>query len=364
MADTARMTLFPQELIPWQDVARLTANLLIPFRHQSTGIECVTGGVTYTEIPGKGILSLPILLNEEKWQLIRLRLSELPALRYPIPLDTARKFIDGFLSYADAPNWVPRLLTGGDLRQDQENRVRLFQEEKLELQKAAASGQIFLIDTTRRACRVLTNEVYLSSIEAVKYLETKGLIDQAYRTKRDWKALLEEPNIVDLVEERRGYWGHSKALEEKGVLKYRENLVLDAIRRFEMNGLVPSVVSQRAIVQETSESALVHSRMDVSMSDGGRLSANANMVNVHLDTIRSEVALEKSKEDTKGLNSGVRSVRMRDVQNMLGKKSRGSIYTLMDEDPDFPKPHKLTDGGVNMWLESEILDYIGKKRRG
>jgi predicted DNA-binding transcriptional regulator AlpA len=59
-------------------------------------------------------------------------------------------------------------------------------------------------------------------------------------------------------------------------------------------------------------------------------------------------------------SSPIRAVRMREVSNLTGF-SPATVWRKVKQDPEFPRPYKLSPG-VTVWDEAEILSWIvGKK---
>jgi predicted DNA-binding transcriptional regulator AlpA len=59
--------------------------------------------------------------------------------------------------------------------------------------------------------------------------------------------------------------------------------------------------------------------------------------------------------------STTRAIRLPEVCRLTGT-SRATIWRRLHDDPDFPKPFKLS-AGITVWDEREVLDWLVAKKK-
>jgi predicted DNA-binding transcriptional regulator AlpA len=61
------------------------------------------------------------------------------------------------------------------------------------------------------------------------------------------------------------------------------------------------------------------------------------------------------------LPSPSRAIRLPEVCRLTGA-SRATVWRRLHDDPDFPKPFKLS-AGITVWDEREVLDWLVAKKK-
>ncbi len=387
--------LFPEEIIPWDEVVRLVINLRIPFRHSAKGIECITGGVSsYMSVPDGRIQWLPLVLKDNQWEFIKEHLQDLPSLEFPVPLGIANEFIDKFIMLKDSPNIVPSFLTLNSLINDQIARYSQFTSEKEELNRIVSECVVFLVDASWRTCKNLTHGVYFTKRDAIQYLGKKGLLDRAFATGCSWREQIREPEIEGLpppIEDR--YYGLPQELIKMGIQEYRKTLTL---RRSEavasqLAQLLSKLAEAEQVIEkdsgETNAPAPVIEPVSELVKNGSNLavdvvpmiqvSSPSTIVNNNVkpnpskDLVVSERDVAKPTNENPVTKSEIklvgesdpaatRLIGMKEVMERLGV-TRQTVYNYMDPDssshiPEFPLPRMLN--GENKWIESEIDTFV------
>lgn len=386
--------LFPEEIIPWDEVVRLVINLLIPFRHRAKGIECITGGFSsYKSVPDGLIQWLPFVLKDKQWEFIKEHLQDLPSLEFPVPLGIANEFIEKFIMLKDSPSIVPSFLTRASLIDDQRKRDSLFVPEKEELNRLVSEHDVFLVDASRKKCIGLAHGAYFTKREAIHYLEKKGLLDRAFAMGCSWGDQIREPEIGGLpppIEDR--YYGLPQELITMGIQEYRRTLTL---RKYEVVAsqlaqLHPKFGTEQVIEEDSGEiisSAPVSELDSIPVENGPNLAVDVvPLIQVSLpttvgsnnvksssfkDPVVSERNEVKSMEENRATDSEItlvgesdpaatRLIGMKEVTDRLGV-SRQTVYNYMNPDspsynPNFPLPRMLNED--NKWIESEFDAFV------
>lgn len=387
--------LFPEEIVPWNEMVTLVVNLQIPFRHRATGIDCITGGLfSFQTFPGGPIDWLPPVVKEAQWRFIKDHLHELPSLRFPISPDTATDFIIKFIQLEGAPDIVPTFLTTASLDRDREKRLTLFKVEKEELQKLALGGRVFLVDSSRRNCTHLTQGVYFARHEAIQYLGKKGLLDRAYASGCGWREQISEPEQVEPPSTLDGFlYGFPQELIQLGIKEYRKTLAQKRLERLLSQVSVPpegAVVNQSVaessteeIAQHqqalTSDAAAISCEVDSAKKNAPSPLAESPSVLGNSGPASRQSASTADSENDKSRYSKkhktVGSVAVSPYENgsakgrLIGMKevmelldvSRPTIYNYATPDspsynPNFPQPLKAN--GINKWYESDISAFV------
>ena len=388
------VVLFPDEIIPWDEVVRLVTILLVPFRHHAKGIDCITGRFSSHQLTPTGPITwFPYPLSESLSHFIKEHLDELPPLAYPIPIGIARDFIDNFIVLRDSPDTIPSFLTRASLQHDREIRESLFIEEKKHLQRLVSKNNTSIIDASRHTCTHLTHGVYFTRKEAIRYLDQKGLIDRALISACSWKDKIREPEFAeDSSATEDTYHGFSKELISIGTLEYRKLLI---IRRFEAietkhisEPRIESLEHEKYIKDEPSD---INTKKTMTENSPRKIDRNHNQeVNVldpsqpaPLSTIEDKSSKydfppqdslqydtkPKSRDTTattetppadKNKHLAKKLIGMKEILQLLGI-SRPTVYNYLNPNspsynPKFPQPIKLNS--ENRWHESEILDFL------
>ena len=387
--------LFPEEIIPWDEVVRLVVNLLIPFRHRAKGIECITGGFFSNHQSQGGPVSwFPPVLSENDWEFIKEHLQELPSLEFPVPIGIANEFVDKFIMLKDSPDFVPAFLTSMDLNADQQQRVYLFNSEIEQLERLVSERDVFLVDASRRKCVNLTHGVYFSKREAIQYLAKKGLLDRAFATGCSWRDQTREPEaggISPLGEDI--YYGLPQELIRMGIQEYRKTLTLrksevvasqlaqlhpkwvEGGQVIEENsneknapapvtvpvlGLVESgpnsVVDVIPVILVSSPPTVVNNNAKFSSSAPLSVSENYETKSMKKDPVTESEMITVCERDAEGK----RLIGMKEVMERLDV-SRPTIYNYLNSNspsynPNFPQPLKLNS--ENKWDESEFIVFV------
>lgn len=388
--------LFPEEIVPWDEVVKLVINLCIPFRHRAKGIECITGGISsFQTIPGGSVNWLPFVMKDDFWGFIKEHLQELPSLAFPVSLGIANDFVDKFIMLKDSPNYMPSFLTSMSLNNDQQQRTSLFKEEKEELQKLVLNRDVFLVDASRKKCEHLTHGVFFSKREAIQYLDKKGLLDRAFATDCSWRDQIREPEVGGLsqpTEDR--YYGLPQELIRMGIQEYRKTLTLrkSEVVASQLAQLHHNPVEGSQVVEENSVernapvpvtepvSGLVESRPNlvvdvVPVMQVSSLPTVGNNNNVKSSSSEHSAVSENDESksmkakpvteiemilDSKKDPAVKRLIGMKEVMERLDV-SRPTIYNYLDPtspsyNPNFPQPRKLNS--ENKWVESEINAFV------
>lgn len=376
--------LFPEEIVPWDDVINLAINLTIPFRHRAKGIECITGRRAPIQqspiVPAEWI---PYVLNEKFLGFIKEHLQELPLLVYPISPSKANEFIDKFIMLKDSPDMLPSFLTSEDLNADREKRVNLFTPMKKDLEQLILDGDVFLVDGFRIKRTDLSHNVYFTKRGAIQYLETKALLDRAFSEGSTWRNLILEPDVeASPSPTEKIYYGLSKELINFGIQEYRKMLTLRKLEFVvsQTAQLPPSLTDSDHITKESqilSESA-INSVLDQPLPIQNSSTSSVTKSNIKSPSAQIAIVPEDNKQNsinespiieckTTLLNetdSGItRLIGMSEVMKRLGV-SRPTVYNYMKSDhksynPDFPLPGKLNAG--NKWIEAEIDTFVKKQ---
>lgn len=387
--------LFPEEIVPWDEVVRLVINLRIPFRHKAKGIECVTEVFfSCLPIPAGPITWFPIVSNENHWGFIKEHLKELPSLEFPVPLGIANDFIDKFILLKDSPNIVPFFLTSTNLNSDQQKRTSLFTSEKEQLQQLVSEGDVFLVDASRRKCEYLTHGVYFSKREAIQYLDKKGLLDRAFAAGCSWRDQIRVPEVGGLPAPTADiYYGLPQELISMGIQEYRKTLTFrkSEVVASQLAQLLPKLVEEEQIIEEDSDainatvpvtepvSGLIESEPNFAVDVVSPIQASSPSAIGHKNvksssskhTVVSENNESKSIKENPVIESEMtlfsksdpavkRFIGMREVIDRLGV-SRPTIYNYLNPDsqsynPNFPQPEKLNS--ENKWVEAEINAFM------
>lgn len=378
--------LFPEDLIYWEDFVRLVVHLRIPFRHKSTGIDCITGGLMESKLPS-GVKFWPIVLRDDHWKFINDHLEILPYLEYPISTEVAREFIDQFVLLKDSPNWVPLLLTHDNLLSDTKKRNDAFESEKIELKKLVSSGDVFLVDSQRMKCENLSFGVLISNQEAIRLLERKGLLDRAIMGGCDWRTFTCAPDVYTPEKTADRYHGLSHELLKVGIAEYRNRLTLSALQSLtnysEASGIgldLKETVT-RGLSDDKNDwpGSLREINPDMTYKLPGKAKTLASLSESHSKDIKSSdtdggneeyLEVKDSSDDHRVdmRDSAVPTpkwIGMRKVMEML-QVSRSTIYsynkpTSPSYDPAFPAPYELHS--EKRWIESEIVDWMKKKKK-
>ncbi|MDO8940617.1 MAG: AlpA family phage regulatory protein [Methylicorpusculum sp.] len=374
--------LFPEDLIYWEDFIRLVVHLRIPFRHRSTGIDCITGGLMEFKLPSS-VNFWPIVLRVEHWKFINDHLEILPYLEYPISTKLAKEFIDQFVMLKDSPGWVPLLLTHANLLSDIEKRNIAFESEKNELKRLMSSGDIFLVDSQGMKCEHLSSDVFLSNREAIRLLERKGLIDRALMVGCHWKAFTCEPYVDNVEDTADKYHGLSQELLKIGIAEYRSRLTLSALQglttHLEASGseqdLKETVTRSQTYERNDVSASLREINPDMTDKSHGEAQTSSSLSESNSKDIESsdtDGCLEV-KDSADGHSIDKRDsaaptpkwIKMKKVLEML-QVSRATLYNYINPqsksyDPTFPVPQKMTS--ENRWYESEIIDWMKKKKK-
>lgn len=386
--------LFPEEIIPWDEVVRLVINLLIPFRHRAKGIECITGGFSsYKSVPDGRIQWLPFVLKDKQWEFIKEHLKDLPSLEFPVPLGIANEFIEKFIMLKDSPSIVPSFLTRASLINDQRKRDSLFAPEKEELNQLVSERDVFLVDASRKKCICLAHGVYFTKREAIHYLEKKGLLYRAFAVGCSWRDQIQEPEIGGLpspIEER--FYGLPQELITMGIQEYRRTLTLrkSEVVASQLAQLHPKFETEQVIEEDSGEinaSAPVLEPDSMPAENGPNLAVDVVPLiqdslpttvgsnNVKSSSFKDPVVSEnedvKSRKENPVTDSettlvdeddpaATRLIGMKEVMERLGV-SRQTVYNYMDPEsssyiPNFPLPRMLN--GENKWIESEFDAFV------
>ena len=393
--------LFPEEIVPWDEVVRLVINLRIPFRHRAKGIECITGGISsFQTIPGGSVNWLPFVMKEDFWGFIKEHLQELPSLEFPVSLGIANDFVDKFIMLKDSPNYMPSFLTSMSLNVDQQQRNSQFKEEKEELQKLVLNRDVFLVDASRSKCEYLTHGVYFSKRQAIQYLDKKGLLERAFATGCSWRDQILEPDVGGLSSPNDdAYYGLPKELIKMGVEEYRKTLTLrkseivaNQLAHFHHKQLEGQVIEENSsesnapvsmiepdesrptlaadvppVIQVSSLPTVGNNNIKSISSEHFVVSENDESMSMKKSPVTESETILDSEKDT----AVKRLIGMKEVMERLGV-SRPTIYNYLDPsspsyNPDFPQPMKLNS--ENKWVESEINAFVeglnrSKKKRG
>ncbi len=391
--------LFPEEIIPWNEVVMLAINLRIPFRHRAKGIECIIGGRrSYEEYSGGPTKWLPFVLSEKDWVFINDHLQELPSLEFPIPLGIANEFIDKFIALKNSPNIVPSFLTNTSLNADQRQRVAHFELEMEELKRLVSERNLCLITKSRSESRNLSDGVYFSKREAVQYLDRKGLLDRALAKGCCWRDLIREPEVGELSAPTEDtYYGFSQELIGMGIQAYRKILT---VRKYEaaVSQLANLGVSPEEFVRGVAgELGQMHTSKPGTEQGTEPVESSpkctddtTSLIQVSLppvggnDSVKpiSSECLAVSKDDeatdeVKSLKENpatgselasasertpavMKLIGMKDIMDRLGV-SRPTIYNYLNPSSpsyrqDFPQPRKLNS--ENRWDESEFNAFV------
>jgi len=387
--------LFPEEIIPWDEVVRLVINLRIPFRHRAKGIECITGGYgSIQPTPGATLQWFPLVLSENLWGFINEHLKELPSLEFPVPLGTANEFIDKFIMLKDSPNIVPSFLTRASLNDDQRKRDSLFAPEKEELNRIVSERDEFLVDSSRSMLKNLTHGVYFTKRDAIQYLEKKGLLDRAFAMGCSWRDQIREPEIGGLpppTEDR--YYGLPQELIKMGIQEYRKTLTLRKSEAVvsQLAQLLSMAVTRKQVIEDDSGeinapapvsepvSRLVESGPKLPVDVVPPIQASSPSAvgnnNVTPSSSKDPVASERDEAKSTKVNpvtesektlvgendsAVTRLIGMKEVMERLGV-TRQTVYNYMDPEsssyiPEFPLPRMLNE--ENKWIESEIDAFV------
>jgi len=377
--------LFPEDLIYWEDFVRLVVHLRIPFRHRSTGIDCITGGLMGFNL-SSGVHFLPIVLRDEHWKFINNHLESLPYLEYPIFAEAARAFIDQFVMLKDSPDWVPSLLCHANLHSDTEKRKVAFESEKNELKKLMSSGDIFLVDSQGMKCEHLSSGVFLSNREAIRLLERKGLLDRALMVGCYWRAFTCEPDVDTFENTADKYHGLSQELLKLGITEYRSRLTLSALQalktHLEASGsgqdLKETVTRSQPYDKNDLSASLRGINPDMTDKSHGEAQTSSslsesNSKDISSDTAGGDVEGIAANDSSHGHRINKRDsavptlkwIGMAKVTKML-EVTRSTIYNYTNSkspsyDPTFPPPQKMNS--VNKWIESEVVDWMKKQRK-
>ena len=315
--------LFPDEIIFWEDFIQLVCVLLIPFRHRSKGIDCITGTTSFTN---SDPMRWPFPLNDATRNFIESNLDRLPPLEFPIHQDVAKQFIDEFILLPGAPTNLPLLLDFTILKDDQDKRDKTKDSEKKYLCELLQKNEITLIDSSRKKCSNLGYGVHISRNEAVKHLEIRGLLDRAIAADRSWRDQISSPSIERLNQ-------HSENLR----LGFSEDLMKMGIEDY-----------RRVLVMRRIEAAIAYFK---SIAVGGKYQISDGM-----KPVVEVQAVGANKIDS----SGSKFLGMKEVMDMIGI-SRATIYNYQNEkspsyDSSFPKPRQTS--GRNKWFKSEIEAWM------
>lgn len=382
--------LFPEEIVPWDEVLRLVINLLLPFRHRAKGIECITGRLMpVPQSLGNSPMWIPCVLDENYLRFIKEHLQELPSLEYPVPLGIANEFIDKFIMLKNSPDMVPSILTRMDLIEDQQKRADLFKREKVDLQKLASrdANYVYLIDASRQQCKYLTHDVYFSKNEAIQYLNKKGLLDRAIARGCSWRDQIDEPEVGGLPQPTVNHnYGLPEELVAMGIQEYRKTLTLRKLAQLSQKSAeveqifkvdpgeinTPEPMTERVselvecgpnlevdalpLIQASSPSTVDNNNVNSSSSIHPVVSENdqAKSLNKNPVTECDMTLVCKSDPVVKKL------IGMNEVMSRLGV-SRPTIYNYLNTNspsynPNFPQPTKLNL--ENKWVEAEINAFI------
>lgn len=388
--------LFPEEIIPWDEVLKLAVVLLIPYRFQAKGIECLPGGlISFRQFPGAPISWLPCDPRENDWQFINEHLPELPSLEFPVPLGVANEFIDKFITLKDSPNFTPRFLTGIDLRDDMIKRESRLLEETEQLKQRVENHEISLIDTSRRKCRKLTPHSYFSKREAVQYLDKMGLLERALNAASSFRDQINDTRVDGLCIPDEGIaYGLPKELISMGVQEYRKIVALrkieaitkqldqlQVVRKEPEQAVLTSSSDNIPVVPVTVPASIVpderHNTISADFSSLSDASSLSTFGGPYSDLGSSEQPIGPKNDDAKviGENSAAESkiaatginqplndqlLDMKEVMERLGV-SRPTIYAYTDPkshsyNPGFPEPIKLN--GRNRWKASAINAFV------
>lgn len=378
--------LFPEDLIYWEDFVRLVVHLRIPLRHRSTGIDCITGGLVGFK-DSSGMHFWPIVLRDQDWKFINDHVDHLPYLEFPISTKVAKDFIDQFVMLKDSPDWVPSLLTHANLLSDTEKRNVAFESEKNELKKLMSSGDVFLVDSQRTKCENLSFGVFISNREAIRLLERKGLLDRAFMGGCDWRTFTCAPDVYTPEKTADRYHGLSHELLKVGIAEYRSRLTLSALQSLttysEASGIGQDLKGTvtRGLSDDKNDwpGSLSESNPDMTYKLPGEAKTLASLSESNSIDIKSSdtdggndecLEVKDSSDDHRidMRDSAVPTqkwIGMRKVMEML-QVSRSTIYsynnpTSPSYDPAFPAPYKLHS--EKRWIESEIVDWMKKKKK-
>lgn len=386
--------LFPEEIIPWDEVINLETVLRIPFRYKAKGIECITGmRGSYQPSPGVPIVWFPFVLKNFLG-FFKKHLHELPTLECPVPPEIANDFIEKFIMLKDSPNMVPSFLTIMDLKFDQEQRREMFKMEKSNLQQRVSEGGVFLVDKLRNRCKQLMNDVYFSRSEAIKYLDEKGLSDRAFSAGCSWLEQIRMPEVeeVPLITKEMHY-GFPQELITMGVEEYRKILTLrkSELVASQLAQLLPKSVRGEHVIDEDSgeinapapmtepASGLIESEPNLAVDvappvQASSPSANGNN-NVKFSSSKHPVVSENDEAKYLKINPVTESEltmlieSVPDVKRLIGSAdvmdrlsiSRATLYNYTTPGspsfkPNFPQSVKL--GEENRWDEAEINAFM------
>lgn len=357
----------------------MVVHLRIPFRHRSTGIDCITGGLMGSKL-SSGMHFWPIVLRDEHWKFINDHLESLPYLEYPISSKVAKEFIDQFVMLKDSPDWVPSLLTHANLLFDTEKRNVAFESEKNELKKLMSSGDVFLVDSQGMKCENLSLGVFLSNREAIRLLERKGLLDRALMVGCDWTAFTCGSEVNTPEKTAGKYHGLSHELLKIGVAEYRCRLTLSALQALtthsEASGsgqdLKETVARSRSVDKNDWSGSLREFNPDMTDKSHGVAQTSSSLSESNSKDIESS---DTARGDDEGSelkycsddHSGDKPDSTVPTPKWIGTKtvlemlqvSRATVYSYMNStsrsyDPTFPTPHKVHS--ENKWNESDIVD--------
>lgn len=389
--------LFPEEIVPWDEIVKLEINLRIPFRHKAKGIKCITGKrAPYQQSPGGPIVWFPFVLDENYLGFIKEHLQELPSLECPVPLDIANEFIEKFIMLKNSPDMVPSFLTNTSLNADQQRRTNMFKLVKEELQQLVSKGDVFLVDASRNKCEYLTHGVYFSKHEAIQYLGKKGLLDRALSAGCSWRDQIRVPEVegLSLLTEDIRY-GLPQELISMSIQEYRKILTLrkSEVIASQLANFSLTVVDGKQFIEKNSGDINTPAPMIEPVSklleSGPNLVAEADVVSliqapspsavpnnsVKSNSSKYPIASEnneaKSLQDNRVTENKMASasendsvvkrfIGMQDVMGRLGV-TRATVYNYMNQNspsfnPNFPQPVKLN--AENKWVEAEINAFM------
>lgn len=381
--------LFPDELIRWDDLTQLVSVLLIPFRHRSKGIDCITCQVgLIRSSPNTPFVLIPFELKGDDLCFIESNLHRLPSLEFPIHHDVAKQFIDEFILLPGAPNYLPWFLNSKHLEADQDERDHQKNSEKKYLQELLLKNEITLINSSRRKCSELWHGAYFTRNEAVKHLNRMGLLDRAIAADRSWSDQISSPYIEGLDQHSEdSELGFSEDLLKMGVDDYRRVLVmrrnealLARLNQVQQKSNDVTTVPLAKCEKSATEPVPRHISNDIPSTKIVDESARAPLtpksdINTHNYLSFQNMAVSGKDQISDGMkpvvevqaadnnkinSSGSRFLGMKEVMDMIGV-SRPTIYNYQNPDspsydPSFPKPRQTN--GINKWFKSEIEAWM------
>ena len=391
--------LFPHELSPCEGVLGIIAALRHPNRTRATGAKCVNGFSVSFRREGSTNVWFSVDPLQKQWDSLDSTLSLMPALAYPMSTRIIHEFLDVYI----LQNWdvesIPTFLSSSTLHGDIKQRVELYQLEIEELLKLFLARKVEITDFSRdildenNQAHLIgqPDKVFFTRVEAGKYLERKGYLNNALEFGTSWREIVSEPTISILEGDEIGCcFGYPKMLKENGIDRYRNWLRLQRPSKhqdsdskkvspkdggsFKDNSSEPNVKHSSFVTRDASLNEACTRDQKIFDSNAARRSdemMTSNNLHVHSPTTNSinhaipqvpteKVVLNQSSEEKDLTLIGV------DVVCKLAGYERASIYSFGNQknkyfDPNFPKSEK--NNGVKKWYKTEIQDWIKVKMK-